>query len=191
MHPRYLFGAIDPSTYEAYKEKNRSRYRLSYKAMSEMMISNSLVRVKDSPPYPKELEGPVLLNSLARASYDPKTGSYAFTKKLAAKPNLNTANAAAVSQALSSKEAVSGVGVDQGKHTVHHAERSLLITLQQSSSPPCRQGTQRSWLATSRMPRSLTASRSPHPLRHSLLDGLARKPSSRPSASRPRVPQRQ
>ena len=113
MHPRYLFGAVEPSAYEAYKEKNRVRYRLSYKAMSEMMTNNSLVRVKDAPPYSKELEGPVLLNSLARASYDPKTGSYAFTKKLAAKPNLDIANATAVARILS-KESVNGVGVDQG-----------------------------------------------------------------------------
>ena len=114
LHPRYLFGAIDPSTYETYKEKNRVRYRLSYKAMSEMMINNSLVRVKDAPPYSKELEGPVLLNSLARASYDSKTGSYAFTNKLAIKADLDTSNAQAVSRILS-EGSVSGVGVDQGK----------------------------------------------------------------------------
>lgn len=113
MHPRYLFGAVEPSAYKTYQEKNRRRYRLSYKAMSEMMITNSLVRVKDAPPYTKELEGPVLLNSLARATYDTKTGSYAFTKKLATKPNLDIANAPAVSRILE-EGSVSGVGVDQG-----------------------------------------------------------------------------
>ena len=114
LHPRFLFGAIEPSLYENYKEKNRRRYRLSYKAMSEMMITNSLVRVKDAPPYSKELEGPVLLNSLARATYDPKTGSYAFTKKLASAPKLDTSNVPAITEMLP-KEAASGVGVDQGE----------------------------------------------------------------------------
>ena len=113
LHPRFLFGAIEPSLYESYKEKNRRRYRLSYKAMSEMMITNSLVRVKDAPPYTKELEGPVLLNALARASYDPKTGSYAFTKKLAKGAVLDTANVKAVEQIMG-QQGVSGVGVDQG-----------------------------------------------------------------------------
>jgi fatty acid synthase subunit alpha, fungi type len=86
--------------------------------MSEMMITPSLVRVKDSPPYSKELEGPVLLNSMARASYDPKTGSYAFTKKLASKADLDTSNVTAISDILS-KESVSGVGVDQGRYYLH------------------------------------------------------------------------
>ena len=44
-----------------------------------MMITNSLARVKDAPPYSKELEGPVLLNSPARPTY--KTGSCTLTKK--------------------------------------------------------------------------------------------------------------
>ena len=117
LHPRYLFGAIEPSAYKAYKEKHRRRYQLAYKAMSEMMITPSLVKVKDSPPYAKELEGPVLLNSMARATYDPKTGSYSFPKKLSTKPNLDTSNAPAIAEILS-KEGVSGVGVDQGKETV-------------------------------------------------------------------------
>lgn len=99
--------------YESYKARNRVRYHLSYKAMSEMMIRNSLVKVKDSPPYSKDLEGPVLLNSLARASYNAKTGSYEFTAKLATKPALDIANVSALSEVMA-KENVAGVGVDQG-----------------------------------------------------------------------------
>ena len=114
INARYLLAALEPAVYEAYKVQNRHRQRLCYKAMSEMMINNSLVRVKDAPPYSKELEGPVLLNSLARASYDSKTGSYAFTNKLAIKADLDTSNAQAVSRILS-EGSVSGVGVDQGK----------------------------------------------------------------------------
>lgn len=76
------------------------------------MISNKLVKVKDHPPYSKELEGPVLLNSLARASYDTKTGSYAFPSKLNTKAALDVSNVKAVSEVLG-KEATAGVGVDQ------------------------------------------------------------------------------
>ena len=98
VHPRYLFGALNPSEYESYKQRNRVRYRLSYKAMSDMMIGNSLVKVKDHPPYSPELEGPVLLNSQARTSYDTKTGSYAFTSKLQKSAVYDTANAKAVTE---------------------------------------------------------------------------------------------
>lgn len=113
INPRYLFGALEPSAYEVYKEKNRVRQRLCYKTMSEMMISNSLVRVKDAPPYPKELEAPVLLNPLARATYDPKSGSYAFPSKLSTSPALDRSNVKAFTESLS-QDATAGVGVDQG-----------------------------------------------------------------------------
>ncbi|EIW57289.1 fatty acid synthase [Trametes versicolor FP-101664 SS1] len=112
IHPRYLLAALEPSAYDAYKVKNHRRQRLSYKAMSEMMISNSLVRVKDAPPYIKDLEAPVLLNPLARATYNPKTGSYEYTAKLATKPVDDVANVSAVTESLST-EATAGVGVDQ------------------------------------------------------------------------------
>ncbi|RDX57079.1 fatty acid synthase [Lentinus brumalis] len=112
INPRYLFAALEPSVYEAYKIKNRHRQRLCYKAMSEMMTSNNLVKVKDAPPYNKDLEAPVLLNPLARATYNPKTGSYEFTAKLETKPKVDDANVKAVSEVLAGG-ATAGVGVDQ------------------------------------------------------------------------------
>jgi fatty acid synthase subunit alpha len=99
--------------YEAYKTRNRVRAKGTYKVMSDMMINNNLVRIKDAPPYSPELEVPVLMNSMARASLDMKTNSYAFTGKLETKPKLDIANVKAVSQ-LMANEGVSGVGVDQG-----------------------------------------------------------------------------
>ena len=116
VNPRYLLAALEPSTYEAYKLKNRHRQRLCYKAMSEMMTSNNLVRVKDAPPYSKDLEAPVLLNPLARATYNPKTGSYEYTSKLVTKPTVDAANVKAVTEVLASTSAT-GVGVDQGAYT--------------------------------------------------------------------------
>jgi len=81
IHPRYLWGAIEPSAYARYRELNRGRALASYKSMSEMMIANNLVKIKENPPYAPELEVPVLLNSKACASPD-KTGGYAFTNRL-------------------------------------------------------------------------------------------------------------
>ena len=57
FHPRYLFGALQPSPYAPYKE-NTSRYQFAYKAMSKMVVTNSLVKIKAAPPYTPELKVP-------------------------------------------------------------------------------------------------------------------------------------
>ncbi|KDQ57051.1 hypothetical protein JAAARDRAFT_35647 [Jaapia argillacea MUCL 33604] len=113
LNPRYLFGALEPSVYESYKARNRSRALNTYKAMSEMMIKNCLVKIKEAPPYTKDLEGPVLLNSMARAQYDPKTSSYSFPAKLQGKPAADLANVKAVSEIFAQNVGAVGVGVDQ------------------------------------------------------------------------------
>lgn len=114
LHPRYLFGALTPSQYTTYKSKNVLRGQQAYKSMTEMMITNSLVKIKEAPPYTPELEIPVLMNSLARATLDPKTGSYAFTSKLPKGVVADGANAKTVSDVIAGTGAASGVGVDQG-----------------------------------------------------------------------------
>lgn len=86
-----------------------------YKAMTAMMTTNSLVRIKDGPPYPSELEAPVLLNSLARATLDEKTGGYSFTNNLATKVSLDTSNLQAAAKALAVGEGSVGIGVDHGE----------------------------------------------------------------------------
>jgi fatty acid synthase subunit alpha, fungi type len=63
VHPRYLFAALDPSYYAEYRKRNQLCALQSYKAVSEMMITNSLVKIKDAPPYAPELEKPVLFKS--------------------------------------------------------------------------------------------------------------------------------
>jgi fatty acid synthase subunit beta len=118
VHPRHLFGALDPVYYDDYKQRNRVRALQSYKAMSDMMIKNSLVKIKEHPPYIGDMEGKVLLNSLARATFDPKTGEYSFKGKLTSTVPMDTSNAQTVSTMLSmnafdGRSAV-GVGVDQG-----------------------------------------------------------------------------
>ena len=123
IHPRYLFAALDPAHYEAYKHRNRVRALQSYKAMSDMMIKNSLVKVKNHPPYHSEMERKVLLNSMARATFDPKTGEFSFKDKLTSAAPLDIANVKTVSTILSSNSfgynnALVGVGVDQGESVI-------------------------------------------------------------------------
>ena len=112
VHPRYLLAALEPDTYEAYKERNRLRYLQSYKAMSEMMTHNSLVKIKDGPPYTPDVEGKVLLNSLARATLSTRTGQYTFAKPVnGQKHPLDQVQS--ISRLLSESDSVAGVGVDQ------------------------------------------------------------------------------
>jgi fatty acid synthase subunit alpha len=118
IHPRYLFGALDPAYYDKYKQRNRVRALQSYKAMSDMMIKNSLVKIKEHPPYVGDMEGKVLLNSMARATFDPKTREYSFKGKLTSTAPMDTSNVQTVSAILSMNvfngSSVVGVGVDQG-----------------------------------------------------------------------------
>ncbi|KAF8896473.1 fatty acid synthetase alpha subunit [Infundibulicybe gibba] len=105
------FGFGQPSFYEQYKERHRTRAQQSYKAMSEMMIKNSLVKIKEHPPYIGDMEGKVLLNSLARATLDPKSGSYSFKGKLPVEVPIDVANVKAVSDIFASgASAQSAVG---------------------------------------------------------------------------------
>lgn len=111
LHPRFLFGALEPSLYAKYRGLYQQRVLASYKSMSEMMISNNLVKIKEHPPYTEDLEVPVLLNSLARTSID-KTGHYSFAKKQPTSISVDSSNLAIASQALAGGN-VAGVGVDQ------------------------------------------------------------------------------
>jgi hypothetical protein len=60
--------------------------------MSEMMIKNQLVKIKEHSPYLGDMEGKVLLNSMAHATLDTKTGEYSFRGKLATKVPVDKAN---------------------------------------------------------------------------------------------------
>ena len=81
------------------------------------MIKNMLVKIKEHPPYVGDMEGKILLNSMARATFDPRTGEYSQQGKLATQVPLDVSNAKV--KAFSSIAATNGcsaigVGVDQG-----------------------------------------------------------------------------
>lgn len=108
--------------------RNRERALSCYKAMTSMMTTNSLVRIKDAPPYPKELEYPVLLNSMARAVRDEKTGSYSFPAKLSSKATYDISNVEAAAKSLAGAEGAIGVGVDHGSRRFFLENHALLIS---------------------------------------------------------------
>jgi fatty acid synthase subunit alpha, fungi type len=113
-----VLAAAPPSVYESYKVRHDKRYLKSYKAMSEMMTTNTLVKIKEAPPYSIGLETPMLLNSLARASPDKKTGSYTFKENQPTEIKQNLANVKAIEKTLKVSKSTAGVGVDQGAFSV-------------------------------------------------------------------------
>lgn len=114
IHPRYLLAALEPAQYETYRLANNTRSLSSYKVMSEMMITNSLVKIKAHPPFTPELEGSVLLNPLARVTRD-KAGELSFPPKLTKAPPTDLANLSVMSESLNKAGNSAGVGVDHGK----------------------------------------------------------------------------
>lgn len=81
--------------------------------MSEMMITNSLVKIKAHPPFTPELEGSVLLNPLARVTRD-KAGELSFPPKLTKALTVDLSNLSVVTETLGKAGNSAGVGVDQG-----------------------------------------------------------------------------
>lgn len=80
MHPDFLLACLDATTYDKYTAANKIRGDAVYRKFNDMFVSNNLIQLKESPPYPPHLEEPVLLNPLARAVKD-STGSYSFNDK--------------------------------------------------------------------------------------------------------------
>ena len=106
-----------------------------------MMIKKSLVKIKEHPPYVGDMERKVLLNSMARATFDPKTGEYSFKGKLVSEIPLDVANAKAFSTIAATKRLTDGsaigVGVDQGSSNfILHESPITFMLLELISSVP-------------------------------------------------------
>lgn len=117
IHPDYLLAAVEPAEYEVYKSKRLVRERASYRKFNDFLTKRSLVILKEAPPYIPELESPVLLNPLARASKD-STGSYSYPIKADELPTkvCVTEKTALLASQMTKKyeneEKVFGVGTD-------------------------------------------------------------------------------
>ena len=104
------------------------------------MIKKSLVKIKEHPPYVGDMERKVLLNSMARATFDPKTSEYSFQGKLAVQAPLDVANVKAFSRITATnnlRDGAVGVGVDQGLSSfILHGSLIIYVTLELISSVP-------------------------------------------------------
>jgi fatty acid synthase subunit alpha len=95
--------------------------------MSEMMITNSLVKIKDHPPFTPELEAPVLLNPLARVTRD-NAGELSFPPKLTSAPTPDLANLSIIKETLKKTGDTAGVGVDQELISSFPSHNSTFVT---------------------------------------------------------------
>ena len=70
IHPKYLFAAAGPEAYASYQEKVRKRQDKAYHHFHKSMMTNTMFRAKDDPPYAKEMETEFLTNPDARLPMD-------------------------------------------------------------------------------------------------------------------------
>jgi fatty acid synthase subunit alpha, fungi type len=68
VHPKYLFAAISEHEFASYKEKREARRTKAAAFFERAIMTNSIVAVKDTPPYTTEQESQVTLDPTARVS---------------------------------------------------------------------------------------------------------------------------
>lgn len=155
--------------------------------MSFGFDGKSLVKIKEHPPYVGDMEGKALLNSMDRATFNPRTGKYSFQGKLVAQVLLDVANSQATSTITATNglrdDSAVGVGVDQGLSKFHSSEitHTIYVILELISSVPSHNPTFFSRNFTEDVITYIVV-HNYHHLRHSQLVGLARNPSSNRSA---------
>ncbi|KAF2028409.1 hypothetical protein EK21DRAFT_69891 [Setomelanomma holmii] len=70
VHPKYLFAAAGKEVYAAYLERVRKRQNKANHHFLRSMMTNSMFKAKDDPPYAKEMETEFLTNPDARLPMD-------------------------------------------------------------------------------------------------------------------------
>jgi fatty acid synthase subunit alpha len=70
IHPKYLFAAAGKEAYAVYQEKVRKRQDKAYHHFHKSMMTNTMFKAKDSPPYSKDMETEFLTNPDARLPMD-------------------------------------------------------------------------------------------------------------------------
>ncbi|KAJ6127772.1 hypothetical protein N7471_008989, partial [Penicillium samsonianum] len=76
--PKYLFATLSSDCYAGYARKYSQRIKLANRAFAKAVMSNSIVKAHEHPPYRKEDEATVLLDPLARARIHPETQEIYF-----------------------------------------------------------------------------------------------------------------
>lgn len=66
VHPKYLFAALGKAEYGVYRQKVKKRQEKAYHHFHKSMMTNTMFRAKDAPPYSVDQETAFLTNPDAR-----------------------------------------------------------------------------------------------------------------------------
>lgn len=105
VHPDYLLATLEARELEGYLAKLKAREQSGYRYLHKAMTENTLVQVKNAPPYTAEEEARVYLNPLARLD---EKNKFTFPDS-SSKYNKRTE---AIVEALTSSLGAQDVGVD-------------------------------------------------------------------------------
>ena len=72
VHPKYLFATIDEGRYQTYCHKVKQRQRKAYQYFHAALLTKTMFRAKEAPPYDKEQEMAFLSDPSARIPMDRK-----------------------------------------------------------------------------------------------------------------------
>ena len=72
VHPKYLFATLDEGRYRSYCQKVRKRQQKAYQYFHHALLTKTMFRAKEAPPYSKEDEMAYLSNPSARLPMDRK-----------------------------------------------------------------------------------------------------------------------
>ena len=90
VNARYLFASLGEAVYDEYKTKAHARQQRAYRAWHSRMISNTIFRAKDKPPYTPEHETQTLLSPNGRAVAEGgNEPSYLITPKPTKSPDIS------------------------------------------------------------------------------------------------------
>ena len=72
VHPKYLYATLDEGKYQSYCQKVKKRQQKAYQYFHNALLTNTMFRAKEAPPYQKEDEMEFLSNPSARLPMDRK-----------------------------------------------------------------------------------------------------------------------
>eukprot|EP01063_Lacrimia_lanifica_P028304 TRINITY_DN4106_c0_g1_i1.p2 TRINITY_DN4106_c0_g1~~TRINITY_DN4106_c0_g1_i1.p2 ORF type:complete len:1271 (+),score=736.51 TRINITY_DN4106_c0_g1_i1:60-3872(+) len=110
LHPDYILATLDEAQYARYASLRNGRQQATYRHYHQALAGGKLIKVKEGAPYKADQTQAVYLDPLARATKDPKTGSYSFHAYKGAK--VPSAAVEAAEAALLGEKAAKGIGCD-------------------------------------------------------------------------------
>lgn len=116
LHPDLILGTLSSASFEAYIAKRQTREARAQTHIYRALISptEKLIELKESPPFPADLEAQAYLDPTVRAAYDSTAKSWVIGKKqLEASKKAFSDQTAALAKSLYVMTSHShGVGID-------------------------------------------------------------------------------